>query len=251
RAKAAWTMLVITPQTVSIAVGAALISYLSYRVMLLAVVAVLAACAAVILIHPAPEPLAGATPEAVPEPARDTVLSGREAQGAVEADDLAVEVVVLGDALDHGRVLGRPAHPPGVRDLRAPNNRWYSRRWLRPSKLPSGSARRSRQPRRLSHGSVIPQVELLVSKKRITLSRMQCALARSTTGVRPACSRSRRPHARGVPDAYDAPDLSSPVSEAIRAAPAAGPRRRPGSRCLALGLGEAPGAEVPDLVRVE
>lgn len=113
RAKAAWTMLVITPQTVSIAVGATLISYLSYRVMLLAVVAVLAACAAAILIHPAPEPLAGATPEAVPEPARDTVLSGREAQCAVEADDLAVEVVVLGDALDHGRVLRGPAHPPG------------------------------------------------------------------------------------------------------------------------------------------
>lgn len=67
RAQAAWTMIVITPQTVSIAVGAALISYLSYRVMLLAVIAVVGACAAVALIRPAPEP----PPDPVrPEPPR-------------------------------------------------------------------------------------------------------------------------------------------------------------------------------------
>jgi len=120
RAKAAWTMVVITPQTISIAVGAVLISYLSYRVMLLAVIAVVGACAAAVLIRPAPEPLAGAVPAEAAEIVRDRVLLGREAQGAVEADDLAVEVVVLGDALDHGRVLRRAAHPPGVRDLRAP-----------------------------------------------------------------------------------------------------------------------------------
>jgi len=120
RAKAAWTMVVITPQTISIAVGAVLISYLSYRVMLLAVIAVVGACAAAVLIRPAPEPLAGAVPAEAAEIVRDRVLLGREAQGAVEADDLAVEVVVLGDALDHGRVLRRAAHPPGMRDLRAP-----------------------------------------------------------------------------------------------------------------------------------
>jgi len=103
--------------------------------MLLAVIAVVGACAAAVLIRPAPEPLTdaasegatpdgatpeGATPEEAAEPARPGVLLRREAQGAVEADDLAVEVVVLGDALDHGRVLRWPAHPPGVRDLRAP-----------------------------------------------------------------------------------------------------------------------------------
>jgi MFS family permease len=65
RAQAAWTMVVVTPQTLSIAAGAALISYLSYRVMLAAIIAVLAACAAVILIRPAPEPLTDAV---APEP---------------------------------------------------------------------------------------------------------------------------------------------------------------------------------------
>jgi len=49
-------MAVITPQTVSIAAGTALISYLSYRVLLLAVIGVVGACAVVILARPAPEP---------------------------------------------------------------------------------------------------------------------------------------------------------------------------------------------------
>ena len=56
RATAAWTMTVLTPQTVSIAAGAGLISYLSYRILLLAVIAVLGACAACVLARPAPEP---------------------------------------------------------------------------------------------------------------------------------------------------------------------------------------------------
>ena len=45
---------------------------------------------------------------------------GREPEGAVEADDLAVEVVVLADVLDQGRVLGGPPHAPGMRNLGAP-----------------------------------------------------------------------------------------------------------------------------------
>jgi hypothetical protein len=63
-------MVAITPQTLSIAAGAALISHLSYRVMLLAIIAVLTACAAVVLIRPAPEPLtdAGQEEAAVPRP---------------------------------------------------------------------------------------------------------------------------------------------------------------------------------------
>src|SRR5208337_5002282 len=48
------------------------------------------------------------------------LLLRREPEGAVEADDLAVEIVVLADVLDQGRVLGGPAHPLGVRHLRAP-----------------------------------------------------------------------------------------------------------------------------------
>jgi MFS family permease len=56
RAIAAWTTVVITPQTLSIAVGTALISYVSYRVLLLIVIAALGACAVYLLARPAPEP---------------------------------------------------------------------------------------------------------------------------------------------------------------------------------------------------
>lgn len=62
RANAAATMVVITPQTISIAAGAALISYVSYRVLLLAVIAVIGACAAYLLARPAPEPADDAAP---------------------------------------------------------------------------------------------------------------------------------------------------------------------------------------------
>jgi MFS family permease len=62
RATAAWTMVVITPQTVSIATGAALISYVSYRALLLVIIAVIGACAAYLLARPAPEPAVDAAP---------------------------------------------------------------------------------------------------------------------------------------------------------------------------------------------
>jgi MFS family permease len=61
RAAAAWTMVVITPQTVSIAAGAALIDYVSYRLMLLAIIAVIGACAGYLLVRPAAEPAGAAT----------------------------------------------------------------------------------------------------------------------------------------------------------------------------------------------
>ena len=51
RATAAWTMAVITPQTVSIAAGTAVISYLSYRVLLLAVIGVVGASAEIGRAH--------------------------------------------------------------------------------------------------------------------------------------------------------------------------------------------------------
>jgi MFS family permease len=58
RANAAWTMAVITPQTISIAAGAALISYISYRTLLVVVIAIIGACATYLLAQPAPEPVA-------------------------------------------------------------------------------------------------------------------------------------------------------------------------------------------------
>lgn len=57
RASAAWTMVVITPQTISIAVGAVLITYVSYRILLLAVIATIGACAVYILAWPAADPV--------------------------------------------------------------------------------------------------------------------------------------------------------------------------------------------------
>ena len=57
--------------------GAGLVSYLSYRAMLLAVIAVVGACAAVALIRPAPEPPADAAQEPEPEgaPAAATMIT--------------------------------------------------------------------------------------------------------------------------------------------------------------------------------
>jgi MFS family permease len=56
RVTAAWTMLILTPQTISIAVGAALISFVDYRILLLVIMAVIGACALFLLIRPAAEP---------------------------------------------------------------------------------------------------------------------------------------------------------------------------------------------------
>lgn len=63
RASAAWTMAVITPQTVSIAAGAALISYISYRVLLLAVIAIIGGCAVYLLTRPASDPVTDSAPD--------------------------------------------------------------------------------------------------------------------------------------------------------------------------------------------
>ena len=60
RVTAAWTMLILTPQTISIAIGAALISFVDYRTLLLVIMAVIGACALFLLIRPAAEPVAAA-----------------------------------------------------------------------------------------------------------------------------------------------------------------------------------------------
>lgn len=55
RVNSTWSMLVLTPQTLSIAAGTALITVIDYRILLLAITAVMAVCAAILLIKPAPE----------------------------------------------------------------------------------------------------------------------------------------------------------------------------------------------------
>ncbi|MHA6765251.1 hypothetical protein [Streptacidiphilus sp. PAMC 29251] len=70
RVNSAWMMLVLTPQTASIAAGTALIAVVDYRLLLLAVTAVMAACAAVLLLRPAP------APELVPAPGLMKLTSG-------------------------------------------------------------------------------------------------------------------------------------------------------------------------------
>lgn len=79
RVNSAGTMLIITPQTVSIAAGAALIGVVSYRLMLLVVAVVIGACAAWLLARPAP---ASVPAEAdVPAPAEADGPAPAEADG--------------------------------------------------------------------------------------------------------------------------------------------------------------------------
>lgn len=73
RVNAAATTLLITPQTVSIAVGAALISVVSYRLMLLVMAGVIGVCAAWLLTRPATVPAQAADPVAAPDPAQAPV----------------------------------------------------------------------------------------------------------------------------------------------------------------------------------
>jgi MFS family permease len=73
RVNAAATTLLITPQTLSIAAGAALISMVSYRLLLLVMAVIIGACAAWLLARPAAAPaeLPDAAPAAVPEAAEE------------------------------------------------------------------------------------------------------------------------------------------------------------------------------------
>jgi MFS family permease len=67
RVNTAATTLLITPQTLSIAAGAALISAVSYRLLLLVMAVIVGACAAWLLTHPAPAPPPTEIPDS-PEP---------------------------------------------------------------------------------------------------------------------------------------------------------------------------------------
>jgi hypothetical protein len=70
RVNAAATTLLISPQTLSIAAGAALISVVSYRLLLIVMAVIIGACAAWLLARPAAAPagVPGAAP-AVPDAA--------------------------------------------------------------------------------------------------------------------------------------------------------------------------------------
>jgi MFS family permease len=71
RVDAAWGMMVVTPQTVSIAAGAALISFIDYKLLLLVITVVVGTCGLLLLIRPAPEPVTAAadSPDAALDPA--------------------------------------------------------------------------------------------------------------------------------------------------------------------------------------
>jgi hypothetical protein len=66
---------VVSVQTISIAAGAALISFVDYKLLLLVVSAVVGACALLLLIRPAPEPaVAAARPAAAAPESPDAIL---------------------------------------------------------------------------------------------------------------------------------------------------------------------------------
>ena len=77
RVNAAATTLLITPQTLSIAAGAALISVVSYRLLLLVMAVIIGACAAWLLARPAAAPaqIPDAAPAAVPDPAEQVTVA--------------------------------------------------------------------------------------------------------------------------------------------------------------------------------
>ncbi|WP_279387952.1 MFS transporter [Streptacidiphilus pinicola] len=66
RVNSAWMMLVVTPQTASIAAGTSLVAVVDYRLMLLAITSVMAACATLLLLRPAPTPATAPTRVAAP-----------------------------------------------------------------------------------------------------------------------------------------------------------------------------------------
>jgi len=82
RVNAAATTLLITPQTVSIAAGAALISVVSYRLMLIVMMAVIGVCAAWLLARPA------AAPIELPDAAQIDVWDAAPTEGPTPREEL-------------------------------------------------------------------------------------------------------------------------------------------------------------------
>lgn len=104
RVNAALMMLIVTPQTVSIAVGAALISVVNYRLMLAIVAVAIGACALVLLIRPAAEPAADAV-----EPAADAVEPAADAPEPAAAAPATAPAVGPADEPGPGQLADAPA----------------------------------------------------------------------------------------------------------------------------------------------
>ena len=88
RVSAAWTTSIVTPQTVSIAAGTALISHVDYRLLLLVVIAIPAAGALTLIARPAAEPAPFESPAETPAESPAAFLAGAEGdrlQPAAEA----------------------------------------------------------------------------------------------------------------------------------------------------------------------
>ncbi len=86
RVSAAWTMLVLTPQTLSIAAGALLITVVNYRVLLLGIIVAVGGCGLVLLIRPAPDPADAVTlADAEPDTETDAeTAAGPDAETAAD-----------------------------------------------------------------------------------------------------------------------------------------------------------------------
>jgi hypothetical protein len=82
RVDAAVSMFLLTPQTASIAAGAALIGIVSYRLMLLVVAVVIGGCAAYLLVRPA----------AAPSAERHAVVSSRSANQEMSSEALLTDL---------------------------------------------------------------------------------------------------------------------------------------------------------------
>jgi MFS family permease len=114
RVSSAWTMVVLTPQTVSIAAGAALISFVDYRLLLLAIIVTTGTCASLLLIRPAPEPVTGAEPVTDRQPGSATdPLTGSVTEQASRAAKPASRAAEPGSgaaepASPGRRAVGRP-----------------------------------------------------------------------------------------------------------------------------------------------
>ena len=90
RVNSAWMMLVVTPQTVSVAAGTGLIAVVDYRLMLMAITVVMATCAAVLLLRPAPTPSPRTASAQTPSPGTASASAGippRDAAPATAVDN--------------------------------------------------------------------------------------------------------------------------------------------------------------------
>ena len=78
RVNAAWTMAILTPQTLSIAAGAGLIAIVDYRILLFTITVVMAACAATLFLGPLTGATRGSARRLTPATEAHTGLLGQD-----------------------------------------------------------------------------------------------------------------------------------------------------------------------------